>query len=75
MKVNKNQVKRLANKIKVILVTYNVLKLIRDLIGLAFNYLSLIAKRLNWYITIGKKFPWVIINLLMSKSLSFMKKV
>jgi len=40
MKFDKNKVKRLANKIKVILGTIKVIELICDLIGLAFNYIS-----------------------------------
>lgn len=39
MKFEKNKLKRLANKIKVILLAYKVLELICDLIGLVFNYL------------------------------------
>jgi len=37
MKFEKNKVKRLANKIKVILGTIKVIELICDLIGLAFK--------------------------------------
>lgn len=39
MKFEKNKVKRLANKIKVMLGTIKVIELICDLIGLAFNYI------------------------------------
>ena len=38
MKFDKNQMKRLANKIKVMFIRFTIFELIRKLIGLALNY-------------------------------------